>query len=173
MIDLVEPIWERQPGESAKHFGWFEAFRLAGPARTVLGVYRQQDPARLGKAQSPSGTWSRAAREWCWHERAKAYDDFVLEQTKDEREQKYREELEEHRERAKNLAIENIEIANLALQKIKERISVLHPNEIEPKQIPAFLRAAADMAERALNAEGHALGLDELLGTMSDDQPNQ
>lgn len=166
------PIWERQPGEPLKQFGWFEAYRLAGPSRTVLGVYRQQDPARLGKAQSPSGTWNQAFHVWRWQERAEAFDLFVMDQRKAEREQEYIKELEEHRERSKNIAIAHIELAQTLLEKMTERIKGIEWSEIDVKQIPAFIRAMIDLSERALNAEGHALGLEELLGTMSNEQSN-
>lgn len=167
MSDEAQQAWDQQPGEPTNWFVRFEMYRLAGPDRSLLAVWRSAQISPKKPNNLPS-SWKDAAERWQWKERAEAYDLFELQQIKDEREQKYRDELNEHRERAKKLAIRNNAIADKALEIIKARLDTLHANQIEAKQIPMFLRAAADLAERALNAEAHALGLDELIGTMSD-----
>ena len=65
--------WERQPGETAKAFKAFCAYRDLEPARrSVLAAYRQAK----GKptARQAAGIWNKWCAEHRWVERAHAYD---------------------------------------------------------------------------------------------------
>lgn len=66
--------WERQPGETAKAFQAFRAYRDLYPPRdrSVLAAYRQAK----GKphARRAAGIWNRWCAEHAWVERAHAYD---------------------------------------------------------------------------------------------------
>lgn len=63
----AEPLWERQPGESARAFAAFAMYRDLGPARSAA------------KTGNVIGKSSRHVEEWCsawgWVERAAAWDD--------------------------------------------------------------------------------------------------
>ena len=73
--------WDRRPDEPDRWFQRFEAFRLLGPIRSKLAVYkadrREREKAGLGgKRQEKAGkggvprrvpsTWDRAAARWEW-----------------------------------------------------------------------------------------------------------
>jgi hypothetical protein len=67
--------WERLPDESMKWFCRFEVFRLAGPNRSLLGVYNtEQDRNSQKKTYNVPGSWRDAAIKYHWHQRAEAYD---------------------------------------------------------------------------------------------------
>ncbi len=68
--------WEPQPGERNLWVARFEAYRLAGPTRSLLGTYNAERAAK-GRKRSlhPSGSWRRAFERWSWQARAEAWDE--------------------------------------------------------------------------------------------------
>ena len=72
------PLWEQQPGETARQFAHFRAFLLLGPDRTVLGAYRRHrsdnGPPITSPVNAAPQTWRENARELAWHRRAQAWD---------------------------------------------------------------------------------------------------
>jgi len=71
MSELDKHLWERMPGESAKAFGKFCAYRDLGPGRSL---------ARLRQQHGNEKGWSRAGLEalsqrWRWVARAEAWDE--------------------------------------------------------------------------------------------------
>lgn len=67
--------WEQQLGEKALWFGRFHDFLMAGPDRTLLGVYNAWKVSKgKKKSRSPAKTWRDACERWKWRERAEAYD---------------------------------------------------------------------------------------------------
>lgn len=68
-------LWERQPGESEKAFGWFKSFRDLPPLdRTVAEVYRKRE-GKLGKT-APSWIYE-LSQKWRWRSRAAAFDSYM------------------------------------------------------------------------------------------------
>lgn len=70
--EFTEPLWERQPGETAAAFRAFCKYRDAGGDRSLRALAgtpkgTQKDPKRRHHS-----AWSR---EWGWVERAAAFDD--------------------------------------------------------------------------------------------------
>lgn len=74
--------WEQQAGENNLWFSRFEAYRMAGPERTLLGAFQTV----TGK-EKISGAWKDAAKKWKWIERAAAWDTFERERLNREYEQ--------------------------------------------------------------------------------------
>src|SRR5262249_9966141 len=64
--------WDRLPDEPANWYARFEAYRLAGPQRTLEGVWTAE--AKRSKAKRPGSDWYQAAKRWRWQERAEAWD---------------------------------------------------------------------------------------------------
>jgi hypothetical protein len=75
-------IWERQKDEPPLWFRRFSAYRLLGPARSLLAAVNQEKVAR-GKKESrqAGGSWRSAARLWDWVARAKAWDQYLMDET--------------------------------------------------------------------------------------------
>ena len=80
MFDEKAP-WEQQDGEPNRWFQRFSAFRLLGPGRTVIGA-NNQEREKKGKPKQVNtpGSWSKAATQWRWYERANAWDSDVIAQ---------------------------------------------------------------------------------------------
>lgn len=75
MNDQPRCEWERLPGEPARWFARFEAFRALGPHRSLLATYNaEREEARNSAAQTVPATWRERAEEWRWRERAEAFD---------------------------------------------------------------------------------------------------
>jgi hypothetical protein len=69
-------VWERQPGEPNRWFARFEAYRLLGPSRSLLGAVNDDRRQRSGaRARSVPQAWAKNAKAWRWRERAEAWDD--------------------------------------------------------------------------------------------------
>src|SRR5438105_2640608 len=73
------PSWERLPGEASRWYARFERFRLAGPSRSMLGVFNA-DKLAGGQPQQRCvpGAWAQAAKLWRWKDRAEAWDEHEL-----------------------------------------------------------------------------------------------
>ncbi len=87
-----QKLWEKEPNEPDKWFDRLTRFRLLGPARSLIAVYRAEpkpkasrrrafrqgqkghEKARKGKRSGIPGAWTRAAKDWRWLQRAEAWD---------------------------------------------------------------------------------------------------
>src|SRR6266849_819687 len=79
---LQKPIWDRQENEPSLWYGRFRVFLLMGPSRSVTDVFLQEKKSEKGR-KIPPGNWYGASKEWCWEERAQAYDaHWIKEQDK-------------------------------------------------------------------------------------------
>lgn len=157
--------WEQRPEEPTPWFQRFEAYRLAGPGRSVLAVYRQEreKAGKGGKVLSVPGAWDAAAAKYQWRDRVEAWDQHIIEKQRQAAEDYYRQQLERHKDNSLKLANTSLGLAVRTLQRLDERLKNLTAEEIPLKSIPTFLRAAAAVAEAALNAEAQALTVDHLL----------
>lgn len=158
-------LWDRQEDEPMRWYERFERFRLAGPQRSLLGTYKGEgaEKGREGQNQKTPRTWNEAAEQWQWRVRAEAWDMAELERRRDDEEARYRESLDRHRDNA--LKLSQVALANAVrvLQATDKRLASLNPDDITPAMIPALMRAAAAVAEAALNGEAQALTVDQLV----------
>lgn len=69
--------WEQQEGEPNRWFQRFNAYRLAGPGRSLEAVYSAECEAKLSKVKRPSRLWYEAAETWQWKARAQAWDQHL------------------------------------------------------------------------------------------------
>lgn len=77
LIELIEPLWEQQPGEPIEWFKRFCRVRNQIGTRNFLAAYRAEceEKGRKGKLpRSHPGTWSRARIRFRWDERFQAWD---------------------------------------------------------------------------------------------------
>jgi hypothetical protein len=157
-ITTADP-WDRQVGEPARWFHRFEKYRLAGPERTLLGVFHQEFAAKNGETQSgekrekkckrPSrvqrmpGSWPTAASRWRWKERAEAWD---AEQVRRDRAA-----IQE----ARNAAVKrHCEIGELAISVSEKKLrSRRFVRRIGPREVVSLVRAGCDVQYRALGLD--------------------
>src|SRR5687768_17469897 len=78
----ASPPWDQLPGEPGHWYQRFTRFRLAGPGRSVLGLYRAERHARSlpGRVHSIPHRWQAAIARWHWRERVAAWDAAEREQ---------------------------------------------------------------------------------------------
>lgn len=158
---------ERIPGEGARAFNAFLAYRDLGPERSIDKAYRvatqQQESSRRA-----SGTWMNWAAQFEWVERARAYDGYLEAKARRSREREYFGKLEAFRGRQELLAQKTLEVSIQLLEIANRRMKKLliedpeKAEEIALGLVPAYARAAASTAEAATNAEAAALGVEEL-----------
>lgn len=164
--------WDRQPDEPTLWFSRFEAYRLAGPGRTFEATYREDGKGQK-KAAEITGAWRKAAEKYQWRERAAAWDMAQIERRRADDEEAYRRRLQQHQDNAIKLGQVTLNNAIRVLALIDKRLATLDAEEIPQKLIPGYLRAAAAVAEAALNGEAQALAVDELLRALDNDQHSE
>ncbi len=80
--DLVETqahLWDRREGESNRWYRRFEAFKLMGQGRSLLGaVNRERVTKGRAESQQTPGSWRNASKAWDWRARAEAWDQHLL-----------------------------------------------------------------------------------------------
>lgn len=70
----MERSWERLPDEPERWYARFEVYRLIGPNRSLLGVYRLVTQLLGRSGRAPGQAWHQAAQRWHWQARAQAWD---------------------------------------------------------------------------------------------------
>jgi hypothetical protein len=91
---MSEQPWDRLPNETNRWYQRFSAFRLAGPTRSINGLYNQERVAKgLERAQSASGKWREMASSNRWVERAEAWDTYLSERAEAEYEARWQKEI--------------------------------------------------------------------------------
>ena len=67
--------WQRLPNEPMRWYARFEAYRLAGPNRSLLGTYNaEQDKEGQKRTPNPPTSWRNAMIKYQWAARAEAWD---------------------------------------------------------------------------------------------------
>ena len=134
-----EVLWEQQPGESAKAFEAFAAYRDMGAERSLRKLTQQ-----LHKNLTTIRDWSV---KWNWQERVRAYDRELDRQAREQAVRSVRQMTDRH-----------IRIAMQLQAKAVRALENLDEAQLTPKMILAFLTTATEL-ER-MNRLSSA-GLDE------------
>ena len=91
MADERQP-WDRQEEEPSRWYQRFNAFRLAGPGRSILSFYVAEWRIRQERAGKSSenpptripGAWSKQSKADRWRERAQAWDEHLTKLAEEE-----------------------------------------------------------------------------------------
>lgn len=134
-----EALWEQQPGESAKAFEAFAAYRDMGAERSLRKLTQQ-----LHKNLTTIRDWSV---KWNWQERVRAYDRELDRQAREQAVRSVRQMTDRH-----------IRIAMQLQAKAVRALENLDEAQLTPKMMLAFLTKATEL-ER-MNRLSNA-GLDE------------
>ncbi|MBQ9739869.1 MAG: hypothetical protein IJV91_02910 [Kiritimatiellae bacterium] len=134
-----EVLWEQQPGESAKAFEAFAAYRDMGAERSLRKLTQQ-----LHKNLTTIRDWSV---KWNWQERVRAYDRELDRQAREQAVRSVRQMTDRH-----------IRIAMQLQAKAVRALENLDEAQLTPKMMLAFLTKATEL-ER-MNRLSNA-GLDE------------
>lgn len=160
MEDNLQP-WDRRPGETAKAFQGFQAFRDLGPARTIQAA----GEALVESGGIPSFTigrrrwWEKWSTRHDWVARAQAWDDHL-----DEVGQLAQEEevIQMNRRHA--------EVARKAQELAAERLAQLDPSALPPHLVIRFLEVAMKLERVAMGEVESIQALQIDLDKLSDEE---
>jgi hypothetical protein len=150
----------------------FEAFRLAGPQRSLIDIYHTER-ANAGKraAQKVPGSWTETAKKWNWYERVEAWDVYQLGQQRAAAEQAYRQALEEHQQRARTFSEQAHEASTRMLALLSQRLAAMPVEDLAPAGLASWARAAAHVGAASVEARSEVLTVDNLLALLQE-QPS-
>jgi hypothetical protein len=132
--------WERLPGETAKAYAAFCAFRDYGPERNIRRAVEsaEKDNAKREKRY-------RVWRNWCsqyrWRERAEDYDRF----TENLKQKEYRKTIEAQGEMHRKVTGKMLEV-------VSKKLDTMNPEELTQGNVTEWV-------ETAIRAEREAAGL--------------
>jgi hypothetical protein len=141
--------WEQQPGESARAFGAFCAYRDLGPRRSLRAAAQTFYGRAAAALERQVDKWSRAFR---WVERAGAWDRHLDAEARRAQEEARREMAERHAKEARALQAKAV-----------ERLRSLRPEELGPTELLRYLVEAAKLERLALG-EPDSVQRQELTG---------
>jgi hypothetical protein len=142
----MSAAWERLPGESSKAYAAFCLYRDLGPRRSIEEASRLYHgkptldgaPRDTARGRRASGLIRRWAERWNWIARAGARDEA-------DEQAKRRKHLEAVEEMAERHAREALMLQNKAV----ERLRLLRPEELKPRETLSFLVEAAKLERLA------------------------
>ena len=133
-------LWERQPGETAKAYAAFLLYRdLPAVDRTIVAAVVEH--RKIGGKASVRN-WETWASRYNWRNRAAEHDSDLA--------SRRRERMAKELERAQDDAVVLI---RAALDKVKERIEGMDPEELAAGQIPSALRTLIELELKVLGYE--------------------
>lgn len=165
-------LWDKREDEGARAYHCFTLYRDLGPGRSIDKAYHADRAARGQQESSKSRAprrWFEWAAEHEWKRRAEAFDAHRELEARQLQAEAHREQIRQLADRQRERAARTHQAAMLLLEKGMARLKDLDPEELEPAQATAALRAAAAVAESAGNAEAGALGVEELLKVLGDE----
>lgn len=159
------PEIERLPAESSRWYARLVAYCLAGPDRTLIGVYRaEREKARKSPKKPPTVRWVPAAwkdvfKRFEWAQRAKVYDAAIA--RRDQREHaeeqaQTRQNLHQIAQAALGVGVQGLTQIDTTRLKIGDSIDLLKFGsalELQlSEQLPAHLRHLMTMTTEDLAA---------------------
>lgn len=179
--------WDRQDAEPMRAYDAFCAYRDLGVSRSIDRAYRLYQRGRevaseglevATKRKRATGRWGIWASQWDWKDRAERYDSHLESERRKVKENEHFDQLRSHLDRQRTVAIALTGTALRMLQLVQDELRN-QPNPdiaagrhtLVPTKIPAFARTAALMARIALEAEGDALGIEQMLGNLDEQTP--
>lgn len=173
--DLSQP-WDRLPIENDLQYRAFREFfcRLPATDRSVVKAHDKyllsQGKAKAGRANDSWYAWYSFYR---WQERAKAYDSFLAEETKNYVKHDQYQQLIDFRRRQRDLAGMITDSAALMIDRALSALKLIKPEQITARMIPEYVKTAAQVAELAQNAEANAMALNEIVDKLGIEERNE
>jgi len=158
--------WDRLPGESAKAYESFCAYRDLGRSRSMLTAYRQKTSRE--QAERINGVWNAWSQTFEWTKRARAYDIYLERLARKAKEDAHFADVEAFRKRQMQFSRAAAAASEQLLIKATQRLLTLTQNDITPKMLASMFRAAAIVGLVSGNAEAGALGIDELIASLEE-----
>jgi|SRR5690625_100047 len=161
------PTWLRREDESAKAYRAFSIYRDMPPDERSIDAAYEKYAGRQSGGKRAAGYFQRWSRDYDWTGRAEEYDAHCEAERLAER---GTQEIEQFRERQRQLAAATTSSAIKMLQRLNQRLDTLRAEEITPQMIPSYARAVAAVAEASTNAEAAVNGVTVLLRQLEADE---
>jgi hypothetical protein len=126
-------LWERQEGETKTAYDAFWAYCVV-PDGKKRGYAKVAE--KLSKSASLIGRW---AKRWCWEERARAYDNHLVEK-----------EIEAIKKQRVEAAKRQARIAKSFQGKIISRLNNLNPEELSAQDLARWFEVSVKIERQAL-----------------------
>jgi hypothetical protein len=132
--------WEQQVGDPNRWYARFEAYRLAGPTRSLLAIFNAERLQRgAAKAKSLPHAWASQAKSWRWRQRAETWDQHQRQQARVAHAQAVQEMNQRHIQEAK------------ALQgKAIQRLKTLDPEQLSSREVLRYCIESAKLERTSL-----------------------
>ena len=128
--------WDKLKGESTRNYEYFEAFRMMGPGRSMLGAYNAFWAERgKGKRNSVSSSWVKSSERFKWRERSEAWDMHER--------MEIRKEDEKMRQKARNA---RKKLIMTAIDKASEALTVCDPESAKYGEIMTSIKTLSEQA---------------------------
>jgi hypothetical protein len=139
---VINPLWERQPGESTQAFAAFVIYRDLGAARSLRASYARQKGVEDGPELRANGRLYAWSADHNWVERAAAWD---AEQDRIRR--------QAHQEEVAAMSRRHVQVARLFQNQVVKRFQALTDNEVmalKPFELAKFFELAVKVEREAL-----------------------
>lgn len=153
------------PNETSKAYAAFQVYRDLGAGRSLAAAY-EQSTQKVGRANKVWGDWSA---KYHWVERAKAYDAYLANKARLQREDEHARELAEYREQLAKSSRAALVAGQRALKIALDKLERMNHSDVQVKSLPALIRAANDTIEKAMDGWGAALAVDDLMEALNVD----
>lgn len=156
--------------ETSKAFQCFTIYRDLGSDRSLDKAYQLSKDNVTLKA---NGTWRKWSEKHHWVDRAKAYDAYLIEKSRQAREEEHLKELGEYRDELGRLSRLTMNTGKLVLARCLKRIQSMSEQEIDKldvKHVSALMRAANDSIEKGMDGWGMALAVDDLVDMLESEE---
>lgn len=166
MTSATPNPWDRRPGEPSKWFARFEQYRLLGPNRSYLAVYKAERIAagKSGAVTRIPGSWDENAAAWEWRARVEAFDVAEVERHRGSFEAAFRQRVDDYNRQLVQACDATfgagVQMLTLAVKRLAK---VQSEDELALADVPAAVRAGATAINLALNQKAAALSVGELL----------
>lgn len=135
--------WDMRPGETARAWAAFCAYRDMGPTRSLRTLETSGHKASTKLAQL--GKWSRT---FDWTDRAAAWDQHVDHEVQ-----------EDQLALIKKMRRQHAAIASNMLGKATQRLLGINPDELTPTQVVQWVEAGVKIERMARGEPGETVGL--------------
>ena len=134
---IEEECWLRQPGETAKAFHAFCAYRDFGGNRSLRKVMESLD-----LPDSRNGIWHAWCSRYQWVKRAEKYDAHLDQIHRYEREKNLREREEKH-----------LQISNKMLEIVEKKLDKFDPDELSQGNLLDWMKSCSQLEKEILSPE--------------------
>ena len=135
-------LWERQPSETAKAFHAFEHLRTLSALDRSIPAARAACRYQCSISPASARQWHGWSTKYQWFNRAAEHDSDLASR----RRERMAEELEQAQDDA-------FVLIRATLDKVKERIEGMDPEELSAGQIPSALRTLIELELKVLGYE--------------------